>query len=118
MREINLDGEIPSAVRGEAIADTLADLAEREGVSYDQITAEALRLYILMPGSGRTAWRSSEGDADASLDEAAWAAGLALSNHRFNTILEAVRQRGRPPLPPNASEQDILDYAVEITRRR
>jgi hypothetical protein len=119
MREINVDGEIPSADRGQAVADRFAELAEREGASPDQIAAEAISLYVRLPSHARQAWRSMEAEDDvAVLDEAAWAAGRALINRRMDAILDAVRLRGDSPLPADASEQDILDYAVEITRRR
>jgi hypothetical protein len=62
--------------------------------------------------------RTIETAVDYAIDEAAWAVGRALVNQRFDAILETVRVRGGSKLPADATEQDILDYAVEITRRR
>ncbi len=114
-----MDGEIPAAVGGDAIRARFTEIAEEEGASPEQVAAEALSLYVRLPSHGRRAWRSLEAADDIGvLDEAAWGAGRVLINRRVDAILDAVRLRERSPLPADASEQDILDYAVEITRRR
>ncbi len=55
---------------------------------------------------------------DAVLDEAAWQARRARLNEQYERSLAEGLRNFKFPLPADASEQDILDYAVEITRRR
>ncbi len=55
---------------------------------------------------------------DTALDEAAWQARRARLNEQYERSLAEGLRNFKSPLPADASEQDILDYAVEITRRR
>jgi hypothetical protein len=114
-----VDGEIPSAHRGEALADRTIELAKQEGLSPDQIAAEAIEFYVRLPSHAREAWRSFEGaEADDLLEEAAWAAGRALLNMRYDRAVATGLKNFKSPLPADASQQDIEDHAVKICRAR
>jgi predicted transcriptional regulator len=102
----------------DATAARVAEIAKIEDRSPDQIAAAALRFYVRLPPWARSALCGLEGQSDAEIDEAAWAVGRALVDQQYDAAMKARRLRGGWPLPPDASEQDILDYAVKICRRR
>jgi hypothetical protein len=111
-------GRTVSAYTDEATAAKVAEMARLEDRSPAQIAAAALRLYVRLPRRARDAWRAIEIDEDGAIDAAAWAAGRALLDQQFDRALAAGLKRFKSPLPEDASEQEILDYAIEITRRR
>ncbi len=113
-----MDGVDLSEQPGMAIAARVAEIAEREGRSPDQIAAAALRVYVSLPEAARNELRRIEAEGETQLAEAAWAVGRALIDQQYDALIEARRLRGGLPLPLDASEQDILDYAVKICRRR
>lgn len=113
-----MTGRTVSAYTDEATAAKVARIAKLEDRSPAQIAAAALQFYVRLPSSARDAWRAIEASEDSAIDEAAWAAGRALLDQRYERSLAAGLENFRSPLPAEASEQDILDYAVEITRRR
>ena len=109
-------GRTVSAYTDEATATKVAEMAKLEDRSPAQIAAAALRFYVRLPSCARDAWRTIEAADDDAIDEAAWAAGRALLNQQYDRALTAGLKGYRSPLPADASEQEILDYAVEITR--
>jgi hypothetical protein len=113
-----MDGAVTPDYPDEATAAKVAEISRHEDLTPDQIAEAALKFYVRLPKSARDVWRSIEQQQDHAIDEAAWAAGRALLDWQYDSILDAYRRSGRSPLPPDASEQDIIDFAVKICRRR
>jgi hypothetical protein len=93
-------------------------MARLEDRTSSQITAAAVRWYVRLPASARDALRRIEALGDEAIEAAAWAAGRALLDRRYEAALEVGLSRAPSSLPPSASEDDILAEAVRITRSR
>jgi predicted transcriptional regulator len=112
-------GRTVSAYTDEATAAKVADIARLEDRSPAQIAAAALRFYVRLPSAARDAWRRAEANGEPAVaDETAWEVGRAILDKQWNDAVRAGLARYQSPLPPDASEEDILAYAVQITRRR
>jgi hypothetical protein len=111
-----MTGRTVSAYADESTASSVAEMARLEDRSPAQIAAAALRLYVRLPPAARDAWRRIEASGESAADQAAWAAGRALLDRQYEEALAAGLNGHDPRLPPDASETDILKYAVEIAR--
>jgi hypothetical protein len=107
-----------SAHTDDATASRVSEMAKLEDRTPSQITAAAVRWYVRLSPSARDALRRIEAQGEHAIDEAAWAAGRALLDKEYDAVLGRGLQRYTPPLPADASEDDILAEAVRITRGR
>jgi len=110
-------GRTVSAYADHLTASKVAEMAKIEDRSPAQIAAAALRFYVRLPNAARDAWRRIEAAGEDATDEAARAAGRALIDRQYDRLLDTVRQRQPAPLPAEASEEAVLAYAAEISRR-
>jgi predicted transcriptional regulator len=107
-----------SAHTDEATASRVSDMAKLEDRTPSQIAAAAVRWYVRLPASARAALRRIEAQGDQAMDDAAWAAGRALLDKEFDTVLDRGLLGYTPALPAGASEDAILAEAVRLTRPR
>jgi hypothetical protein len=107
-----------SAHTDEVTASRVSEMAKLEDRTPSQITAAAVRWYVRLPASARDALRRIEAKGDQAIDEAAWAAGRALLDREYEELLDKGLANYTPPLPADASEDDILAEAVRLTHRR
>ena len=105
-----------SAHTDEATASRVSEMARLEDRIFAQITAAAVRWYVRLPAAARDALRRFEAEGDRAIDEAAWAAGRALLDKAYETVLDRGLAHYAPALPADAPEDDILAEAVRITR--
>jgi predicted transcriptional regulator len=107
-----------SAHTDETTASRVSEMAKLEDRTPSQITAAAVRWYVRLSPSARDALRRIEAQGEQAIDEAAWAAGRALLDKAYDATLDRGLLRYTPPLPADASEDEILAEAVRITRGR
>ena len=106
-----------SAHADDTTASRVMEMARLEGRTPSQITAAAVRLYVRLPLAARDALRRIEAEGDCALEDAAWAAGRALLDERYEAVLERALAQAPSTLPPDATEEDILAEAVRVTKR-
>lgn len=107
-----------SAHTDEITASRVSEMAKLEDRTPSQITAAAVRWYVRLPASARDALRRIEAQGDRAIEEAAWAAGRALLDKEYEEVLGRGLANYAPALATDASEDEILSEAVQITRRR
>ena len=107
-----------SAHTDDATASRVSEMAKLEDRTPSQITSAAVRWYVRLPASARDALRRIEAQGDRAIEAAAWAAGRALLDKAYETVLDRGLAHYAPALPADASEDDILAEAVRITRHR
>jgi predicted transcriptional regulator len=107
-----------SAHTDAATASRVSKMAKLEDRTPSQITAAAVRWYVRLSPSARDALRRIEAQGEQAIDEAAWAAGRALLDKEYDTVLDRGLQPYIPPLHDDASEDEILAEAVRVTRGR
>jgi predicted transcriptional regulator len=105
-----------SAHVDDATAARVSALAKLEDRSPSQITAAAVRWYVRLSASARDALRRIEAQGDPAIDAAAWAAGRALLDQEYETVLKRGLANTEPNLPAGASPDATLAEAVRITR--
>jgi hypothetical protein len=106
-----------SAHTDDATASRVSEMAKLEDRSPSQITAAAVRWYVRLPAAARDALRRIETQGDRAIEEAAWAAGRALLDREYETVLDRGLAGYTPAMPADAAEDDILAEAVRVTRR-
>lgn len=111
-------GRTLSAYADEQTYQKVTQLARLEDRSTAQIVSAALRLYLRLPSAAHDALRRAEAEGPEQADEAAWAAGRALLNQRFDAIMAKIGEHMPALLPDDADEEAILAKAVELTRDR
>lgn len=101
----------------DATARRIAEVAKLEDRKASQITAAALRWYLRLPASARDAFRRIEAGGAAEAEKAAWAMGRAVLDEEFRALSARAAHGLETKLPATASEADIMEEAVRLTRR-
>lgn len=96
----------------------IAATARLEDRNPSQIMAAAVRWYLRLTPGARDAMRRIEANGEAAVDEAGWALSRALLERDYADLVARGAPALKTGLTAKASEDEIMDAAVRLTRWR
>ena len=100
----------------EATASRVSEMARLEDRTSSQITSAAIRWYTRLSPSARDALRRIEAAGETAVSAAAWAAGRAVLDQDYGSTLARGLEGYTPALAAIATEDEIMEEAVRLTR--